>query len=139
MLIKRLLKSLKLFLHENHFFIPYTPDPYWGLWYFTFNASEGPNQVKWHLLRLDAMLTQYDWCEVISQNFVSFFTKRLFERFEKTTSIFMSYHVHPNKNPISTKFQTTLEPLPIFYFLFFSKVGGFSKMSLLQKMPSGEG
>ena len=31
-------------------------------------------------------------------------------------------------------------PLKIFHFLiFFQKVGGFSKMSLLQKMPSGEG
>ena len=65
------------------------------------------------------MLTQCDWCEVLSHYFMSFFKKRLFERFEKTTSIFMSYHVHPNKNPISTKFQTTLETLLNVFFLKF--------------------
>lgn len=73
--MKRVLRSLELFLPEKKFIIPYTPDPYWAMWSPTFTVSEKPNKVKRQLFRLDTTLTQYDWREVIKSKYREFFSK----------------------------------------------------------------
>ena len=75
MVMKRVLRSLELPLHENEFIIPYTPDPYWAMWSPTFTVPERPNKVKRHLFRLDTTWPQYDWQEVIKPKFREFFQK----------------------------------------------------------------
>ena len=75
MIMKRVLRSLELSLHENKFIISYAPDPCWAIGSPTFTVSEKPNKVKRHLFRLDTTLTQYEWREVIKPKYREFFQK----------------------------------------------------------------